>query len=193
MMLPHDKEGKSGIVVEMSPLIRAKAFATHTGSLTNFGEFAILIYYEVMRHASNYDRIDLVFNQYFEKNLKKGTRSGREEGSQYLFEGDSTEIPYKMAESFLKNNQNWKELNHYLSLKLLELHQGDQIMIATYRNTSPSSPSFCSELDTVVSVRSCEAEEADQRLVRHTLNLMDNGYKNILVRTIDTDVLVLLI
>ena len=193
MMLPHDKEGKSGIVVEMSPLIRAKAFATHAGSLTNFGEFAVLIYYEVMRHASNYDRIDLVFNQYFEKNLKKGTRSGREEGSQYLFEGDSTEIPYKMAESFLKNNQNWKELNHYLSLKLLELHQGDQIMIATYRNTSPSSPSFCSELDTVVSVRSCEAEEADQRLVRHTLNLIDNGYKNILVRTIDTDVLVLLI
>ena len=193
MMLPHDKEGKSGIAVEMSPLIRAKAFATHAGSLTNFGEFAVLIYYEVMRHASNCDRIDLVFNQYFEKNLKKGTRSGRKEGSQYLFEGDSTEIPYKMAESFLKNNQNWKELNHYLSLKLLELHQGDQIMIATYRNTSPSSPSFCSELDTLVSVHSCEAEEADQRLVRHTLNLIDNGYKNILVRTIDTDVLVLLI
>ena len=146
-----------------------------------------------MRHASNYDRIDLVFDQYFEKNLKEGTRSGREEGSQYLFEGDSTEMPYKMAESFLKNNQNWKELNHYLSLKLLELHQGDQIMIATYRNTSPSSPSFCSELDTLVSVCSCKAEEADQRLVRHTLNLIDNGYKNILVRTIDTDVLVLLI
>ena len=146
-----------------------------------------------MRHASNYDRIDLVFDQYFEENLKEGTRSGREEGSQYLFEGDSTEMPYKMAESFLKNNQNWKELNHYLSLKLLELHQGDQIMIATYRNTSPSSPSFCSELDTLVSVRSCKAEEADQRLVRHTLNLIDNGYKNILVRTIDTDVLVLLI
>ena len=146
-----------------------------------------------MRHASNYDRIDLVFDQYFEENLKEGTRSGREEGSQYLFEGDSTEMLYKMAESFLKNNQNWKELNHYLSLKLLELHQGDQIMIATYRNTSPSSPSFCSELDTLVSVRSCKAEEADQRLVRHTLNLIDNGYKNILVRTIDTDVLVLLI
>ena len=42
-------------------------------------------------------------------------------------------------------------------------------------------------------VRPCEAEEADQRLVRHTLNLIHNGYTNILVRTIDTDVLVLLI
>ena len=78
-------------------------------------------------------------------------------------------------------------------MKLLELHQGDQIIIETYRNTSLSSPSSCSELDTQVSVRPCEVEEADQSLVRHTLNLIKNGYKNILVRTIDTDVLVLLI
>ena len=66
-----------------------------------------------------------------------------------------------MAESFLKNNQNKNELNEYLSLPLLELHQGDQIMIATYRNTSPSSPSSCLELDTQVSVPPCEAEKAD--------------------------------
>ena len=89
-----------------------------------------------------------------------------------------------MAESFLKNNQNKNELNWCLSLKLLELHQGDQIMIATYRNTSLSSPFSPSELDTQVSVRPSEAEEADQRLVRHTLNLI-NGYKNILVRMIE--------
>ena len=43
LILPHDHKGKSAIVVEMSPLIRAKAFATHTGSLTNFGEFAVLV------------------------------------------------------------------------------------------------------------------------------------------------------
>ena len=65
-------------------------------------------------------------------------------------------------------------------------------MIATYRKTSLSSPFSPSELDTHVSVRPSEAEEADQRLVRHTLNLI-NGYKNILVRTIETDILVLVI
>ena len=149
VMLPHDQEGNSSIVVKMSSLITAKAFAIHTCSLTNFGEFAVLVFYEVMKHASNYDRIDLIFDQYFEKSLKEGTRSGRGESSWYLFEGDSTEIPYKMAESFLKNNQNNNQLNDYLSLKLLELHQGDQTMIVTYKNTSLSSPSSCSELDTV--------------------------------------------
>ena len=101
-----------------------------------------------MKHASNYSRINFVSDQFFEKSLKERTRSGRGEGSQYLFEGDSTEIPYKMAGSFLENKQNKNELNKYLSLKLLKLHQGDQILIATYRNISQSSPSYCSELDT---------------------------------------------
>ena len=34
VMLPHDQEGKPAIVVEVSPLMRAKALA---GSLINFG------------------------------------------------------------------------------------------------------------------------------------------------------------
>ena len=83
-------------------MIKAKAFATHTGSLANFGEFSLLVYYKVVKYGINYDRIVLVFDRYFDKSLKEGTRSRRGEGSQYLFEGDSTEIPFKMADSFLK-------------------------------------------------------------------------------------------
>ena len=98
MMLPHDQEDKSAIAVEMSPLIRAKAFATHVDSLTDFGGFALLVYYKVMKLASNYHRTYLVFDQYFE--------------------GDSTEIPYKMAESFLKNNQNKNELNEHFVFEI---------------------------------------------------------------------------
>ena len=80
----------------------------------------------------------MIFDQYFKKSLKEGKRSNREEGSQYLFEVDSTDI----AESFLKNNENKNKLKKYLSLKLPKLHHYDQIMIATYRNTSQSFPSF---------------------------------------------------
>ena len=64
-----------------------------------------------MKHLSKYDKIDLFFDQYFEKSLKERTRSGRGEGSQYLLEGDSTEIPHKMVESFLEINQNKNEPN----------------------------------------------------------------------------------
>ena len=119
----------------------------------------------------------MIFDQYFEKSLKEGKRSNRGEGSQYLFEVDSTDI----AESFLKNNENKNKRKKYLSLKLPKLHHSDQIMIATYRNTSLSFPS------------SWSVEEAGQRLVRHIFNLINNSYKNILIRLIDTDVLVLLI
>ena len=51
------------------------------------------------------------------------------DGLQYLFEGDSTK-------SFLKSNQNENKLSKYLPSKLLKLHHGDQIMIATYKNRS---------------------------------------------------------
>ena len=47
-------------------------------------------------------------------------------------------IPMKSLMKWLRvfeNNQNGNELYEYFSLKLLELHQGDQIMIAIYRNT----------------------------------------------------------
>ena len=39
-----------------------------------------------MKHTLNYDRIDLIFDQYLKKCLREETRSGRGEGSQYLFE-----------------------------------------------------------------------------------------------------------
>ena len=61
MVLPHDHKGKSDIVVEMSPITRTKVFPAHTGSLTNLGEFAVLVYYEVMKLTPSYYRIDLAF------------------------------------------------------------------------------------------------------------------------------------
>ena len=119
VVLPYELEAKSSIVTEMSPLIKVKTFATHTGSLASFGDISLLVYYKVMKYGTNYDRIDLVFDRYFEKSLKEGTRSRRGEGSQYLFEGDSTDIPFKMADSFLKSSQNKNKLNEYLATKLL--------------------------------------------------------------------------
>ncbi len=189
----YDQEAKSAIVLEMSPIIKAKAYSTETYNLANFGEFSLAMYFDVMKHSIGYKRIDLVFDRYFEGSLKEATRIERGQGPRYSFEGDLTELPFKMAENFLSNSENKDEMNQYLAKKLLEFHQSYQLLVATYKNTSLVSQTSCSELDQHVPVRPCGAEEADQRLVRHTLNLISNGYKNILVRTIDTDVLTLLI
>ena len=159
----------------------AKAYSVDTSSLKNFEEFSLLIYYEVMRHATNYERIDLVFDRYFEMSLKEGTRLGRGDGSKYSFEGDSTELPFKMVENFLSYSENKDELNEYLAKKLIELHQSDKMMVATYRDTSLVSHSPCSELEQYVPVGPSGAEEEDQRLARHALNMIHNGYKDIVI------------
>ena len=109
MVLPHDQEGKSDIVVEMSPITRTKVFPAHTGSLTNFGEFAVLVYYEVMKHTPNYDRIDLVFDWF----LRKLSRKGQNLVGEKVHSTDSTNFSDKMVESFLKTNQNKNKLNGY--------------------------------------------------------------------------------
>ena len=44
VILPYDQEGKPVVVVEMPPLIRAKAFVTHAGSLINFDQCGVLVY-----------------------------------------------------------------------------------------------------------------------------------------------------
>ena len=110
-----------------------------------------------------------------------------------MFEGDSTKIPFKKADSFLKSSENKDKLNEYLATKLLELNQCDQILVVTYKNTALTSEPSCPELDQHFPVCPCKAEKEDQQPVRYKWNLIHNGYKNILVRTIDTDVLVLLI
>ena len=52
-----------------------------------------------------------------------------------MFEEGSAEIPIKVAVSFLKSSENENKLIEYLATKLLELHQGDQILLVTYKNS----------------------------------------------------------
>ena len=95
----------------------------------------------------------------------------------------------------IKIRRNWTNIclwncSNFTRLKLWYRHYQN------YKNTSQQitrSPSSCSESEAQVLVRPCEAEEADEHVVRHTLNLINNGCRNIVVCTIHTDVLVLLI
>ena len=63
------------------------------------------------------------------------------------------------------------------------------MLFFTYKNTAFTSKPTYTELDQYKPLRPCDAEEADQKIVRNTSNLLRNGYKNILIRTVNTDVL----
>ena len=86
-----EKEGKPALVLEMSPIIRAKSCSS--SGIECFADFAVIIYSNVMKLCHGYDRVDLVFDRYFDASLKAGTRNDRGTGSMFAFEGDDTPVP----------------------------------------------------------------------------------------------------
>ena len=69
--IPKNAE-KSAIIIEMSPLIRAKC--SQKAGMTCFSDLAIVLYHEIIRLGFDYNRIGIVFNRYFDDSLKEGTR-----------------------------------------------------------------------------------------------------------------------
>ena len=100
---------------------------------------------------------------------RKVSSKGQDHGGSTCLKGTLPKFLLKWLIVFLKVVRT--KINEYLATKLLEL-QGDQILVVTYKNTALTSQPSCPELDQHFPVRPCEAEEADQRLVRHTLNLI---------------------
>ena len=64
-----------------------------------------------MKLSHGYDRVDLIFDRYFDASLKAGTRNDRGTGSMFVFEGDDT--PNDMEQTFMKESRNKNELNEY--------------------------------------------------------------------------------
>ena len=60
--------------------------------------------------------------------------------------------------------------------------------VVTFHETIPSN-----RVDLVndKEINYCSSEEAGPRLLRHAMNQLKNGYKNIVIKTVDTDVLIL--
>ena len=176
----------------MSPIIRAKCFTCR--DIVCFSNFPVLIYYEIIKLAANHNRIDLVFDRYFENSLKEDTRTFRgSTGCTFPFD-DDTELPDDMVGTFTTNNDNKNALNEYLAKKLIDLHQGSKLIITTFKNSVLCSSN--TDIDTSeVGVHSCQSEEADQRLERHLLNCIcgNKKYCLIFIRTIDTDVMILVV
>ena len=138
--------------------------------------------------------LDLVFDRYFQSSLKEETRKNRGSGSRFLFRGETT-LPKFMGDNFLKNSENKNDLNEFLAQRFIELHQGNKILIVSFKDTVLYKPSTHAINLPDTSISECQSEEADQRLIRHTLHCLADCqlYERVVIRTIDTDVLILLI
>ena len=95
----------------------------------------------------------------------------------------------------MKESQNKNALNEYLAKKLIEIHNGPQLLVATLKDTVLCSFDAEPLRQSDVSIVKCQSEEADQRIIRHVLHIVDSydEFNPVVINTIDTDVLVLLI
>ncbi len=77
------------------------------------------------------------------------------------------------------------ELFDFLATRVAEIDT-DKHVISTYHKDV-----LCTQARTVDGFTPCSHEEADTRILRHVQNAVRQGYSKVLIRTVDTDVIVL--
>ena len=177
------KDSSSAIIVELSPLLRTSVAAS------TFGEFSTKLMGTINRLSIGYDRVDIICDRYFEDSLKNQTREGRGSGEVMEFD-KNTKFPSDFKDNFLKNSKNKDRLNEFLADEFMQHYAGDKTFVVTKGEHVLSNVDLLAA-DNSLSPNS--AEEADQKLVRHALQCVRSGIRNVVIRTVDTDVILLLI
>ena len=104
----------------MSVLVR-KNIQCPNKSQKTFGEYASYMKDVIQGELVYFDRINMVFDQYFDRSIKPVTRIRRvaeQHGKIYHIQGN-TPLPTNL-DTFLKNSENKKEFNQFLAKHLKE-------------------------------------------------------------------------
>ncbi len=131
------------------------------------------------------DRVDIVWDEYIENSLKSQTRSKRGKGIKRKVESTS-QLPSNW-QAFLRIDENKVELFSYLADCAAELATCKEII------TTKGQSVMCNMSRDVSRLCPCDHEEADTRIILHSLDAYENGFHEITIRTVDTDVVVLAI
>lgn len=120
--------------------------------------------------------------------MKASTRGKRGKGIRRRVQADSA-IPGNW-ESFLRIDDNKTELFTYLAEQLSTFNAtDDKIVVSTLRMEVVCN---CPSKDTS-QISPCNHEEADTRIMLHVKDAVQTGMRQIMIRTVDTDVVVIAI
>ena len=172
--------------MELSAIIQINASV----AVKTFFDFAKLIYNHIMNLAREFQRCDIVCDRYLNDSIKEDIRKDRCVCSRKIFT-HSTKFPSNFREDFLANGENKEDLNRYLADRFIEFHRDHNIDLVITKDDSIITNR--DELIAEVRINTCTSEEADARLVRHAINCVENKFSRVVVRTVDTDVVILLI
>ena len=154
--------------------------------VTTFEQYAQDIFKPyIMSQLNADDRVDIVWDTYKVDSLKSSTREKRGKGIRRRVT-PSTAVP-KNWQDFLRVDDNKEELFHYLSQvssawasdsnKEIVVTDGIEVLVSPVRYTTSLAP--------------CLYEGADTRMFVYAADAASRGHKKMIVRTVDTDVVVL--
>ncbi len=141
-------------------------------------------------------QVHVVFDKYLEDSIKAQTRGKRGEGQGHLYQVRADVAIPPNWKQFLTHGANKRNLAEYYTEYMMEhapaLLQDHQTI---YTSGGKEDTTLCithEDVHTVDSLRSSQ-EEADTRIVLHSVAAAEAGADTIVVRSPDTDVLVLLL
>lgn len=132
-------------------------------------------------------RIDFIWDRYVTPSIKGQTREKRGAGTrrQVL----SHVIVPKNWQGFLRNSNNKEELFSLLGTLAINTITNVQVVTTSGEDVKGNINAQTS----LIGVTCPGHEEADSRIILHLQDMVENGFRNISIRTVDTDVLVLAI
>ena len=157
-------------------------------NITTFDEYADNVFIpHLISQLHNTKRVDVVWDTYIASSLKETAREKRGKGVRRKVSG-KTKVPGNWKE-FLRDSANKQELFGFLSEKVaspcVNFPDGKSVFITSGQNVVARGANHY--------MLPCDHEEADTRLLIHIQDSLETGSTTCLVRTVDTDVLVILI
>ena len=150
-----------------------------------FKDYATYVFVPyIIKQAQYTKRVDLVWDRYLPTSLKQGTRETRGSGVRRRVCKNSA-IPANWK-SFLRSEDNKTELFHFLAESISTVQLPGVQVISTYDGDVISSVPVDKD-----GLAPCNHEEADTRILLHVKHAISKGYNKIMIRTVDTDVVVL--
>ncbi|EDO29289.1 predicted protein [Nematostella vectensis] len=178
----HHHEADKAYQVTFHKDVKALAQGTEK-TFSDYAQLTFIPY--ILAQLRLVKRIDLVFDEYIANSLKATTRSHRGAGVRQRVE-PVNKLP-RSWKDFLRDDRNKEELFKFL---------GESFVIADCHPKQVISPYGTEVLSSVprednFSLAPCSHEEADTRMFLHAADSVLCGHKRVVLRTVDTDVLVL--
>ena len=170
---------KDALILDFSATVNSQAAVTTADGIIAF----------VKNLSTECSHIDITCDSYFDNSLKSHTREARGCGQFFPFT-EATNIPKDFQGNFLRHNRNKVALNSFLTGKLLTHDFGGAIVFISVNSEVKCNSTDVSE--EVLHIGRTQ-EDAATKIIVHVKHCLLNGFRNIVVKTVDTDVVTLLL